>query len=284
MSGAAGLGRMASPYRGRSRGLPGCTTHNGGVTASLDPSPRVPRADLRMQILLVLGVSLGASAVYSVLDLAEMALRSSIAESSTTLNQPLSPLPVLDALRRLTGICFALVPVALALYLLAGTASRIPAVLRGIGVDGRRPGHDAAWGLALFVVMGGGTLGLYQAGRALGITAEITTSTLGTTWWTVPLLLLTALRHALVEEVIVVGFLADRMRRLGRSWWTVAVVSSVLRASYHLYQGIGPALGNLVMGLVFVWLYRRGGRLAPLLLAHFLLDAVGFLVPQLLGG
>ena len=149
------------------------------MTASLDPSPRVPRADLRMQILLVLGVSLGASAVYSVLDLAEMALRSSIAESSTTLNQPLSPLPVLDALRRLTGICFALVPVALALYLLAGTASRIPAVLRGIGVDARRPGHDAAWGLALFVVMGGGTLGLYQAGRALGITAEITTSTLG---------------------------------------------------------------------------------------------------------
>ena len=38
------------------------------MTASLDPSPRVPRADLRMQILLVLGVSLGASAVYSVTD------------------------------------------------------------------------------------------------------------------------------------------------------------------------------------------------------------------------
>ena len=251
------------------------------------PAP-VPReaspADLRLQLLLVLGASLGASAVYSVLDLAEMALRSSIAESSTTLNQPLSPVPVVDALRQLAGICFALVPVALAVYLLAGTASRIPAVLRGAGVDGKHPGHDAAWGLGLFLTMGGGTLVLYQAGRALGLTAQITTSALDSTWWTVPLLVLSAARHALVEEMIVVVFLADRMRRLGRSWWTVAVVSSVLRASYHLYQGVGPAVGNLVMGLVFVWCYRRSGRVMPLLLAHFLLDAVGFLAPQLLAG
>lgn len=247
------------------------------------PRPTSP-ADLRLQILLVLGVSLGASAAHSVLDLLEMVLQSSIAESSTTLNQPLSPVPVVDALRRLAGICLALVPAALAVYLLAGTASRIPAALRGMGADGKRPGHDAAWGLGLFLTMGGGTLVLYQAGRALGITAQITTSTLDTTWWTVALLVLTAARHALVEEIIVVAFLADRMRGLGRSWWTVAVVSSVLRASYHLYQGVGPALGNLVMGLVFVWCYRRYGRVMPLLLAHFLLDAAGFLAPQLLAG
>ena len=113
-------------------------------TSPCSTSPRVPRADLRMQILLVLGMSLGASAVYSVLDLVEMAVQSSIAESSTTLNQPLSPVPVIDALRRLTSICFALVPVVLALWFLAGTTSRIPAVLRGIGADARRPGHDAA--------------------------------------------------------------------------------------------------------------------------------------------
>ncbi|MDO4920018.1 CPBP family intramembrane glutamic endopeptidase [Kocuria sp.] len=252
------------------------------MTPSLEPPQSVSRADLRLQILLVLGVSLGASAVYSVLDLAEMVLRSSVAESSTTLNRSLSPVPAVDALRQLTGICFALVPVALAVYLLAGTVSRVPGVLRGIGADGRHPVHDAARGLALFAVMGGGTLALYQAGRALGITAQITTSSLENTWWSVPLLLASAARHALVEEVLVVAFLADRMRRLGHSWWTVAVCSAVFRASYHLYQGVGPALGNLVMGLVFVWCYRRGGRVMPLLIAHFLLDAVGFLAPQLL--
>ena len=63
-----------------------------------------------------------------------------------------------------------------------------------------------------------------------------------------------------------------------------ASASAVVRARYHLYQGFGPALGNLVMGLVFVWLYRRGGRLMPLLIAHALLDTVGVLAPQLLAG
>ncbi|RKQ34230.1 CPBP family intramembrane metalloprotease [Kocuria tytonis] len=211
-------------------------------------------------------------------------LQSSVAQSTATLNQPLSSVALVDALRRLAGIGFALVPVVLALYLMAGTARGIPGVLRGIGVDARRPVRDLLWGAALFAVMGGGTLALYHAGRALGVTAQITTSTLENTWWTVPLLVLSALRHSLVEEVIVVAFLCDRMRGLGRRWWTIAVVSAVVRASYHLYQGFGPALGNLVMGLVFVWVYRRGGRLMPLLVAHALLDTVGFLAPQLLAG
>lgn len=251
------------------------------LTSPPPDAPRLTRADLWLQIVIVLGVSLGSSAVYAVLDLAEMPLRSSIAESSTTLNRSLSHVPVIDALRQLAGIGFALVPVLLAVYLLAGGARAVPGLLRRIGVDGRRPGHDVAWGLPLFLVMGGGTLALYQAGRALGITAQITTSTMEYTWWTVPLLVLSALRHSLVEEVVVVAFLCDRLRRLGWSWWLVAVTSAVVRASYHLYQGIGPAVGNLVMGLVFVWLYRRGGRLMPLLIAHALLDTVGFLAPQL---
>lgn len=255
-----------------------------GVPSSLPaPAPRTA-PDLWFQILLVLGVSLGASAVYAVLDLAEVLARSTVAEAHATLNQPLSPVPVIDVLRQLAGIGFALVPVALALYLLAGSLRRVPHVLHRTGVDGRRPGRDLAWGAGLFLVMGLGTLGLYQAGRALGITAQITTSALDERWWTVPVLVLSALRHSLVEEVIVVGFLCDRLRRIGWSWPVIAVATSVLRASYHLYQGFGPALGNLVMGLVFVWVYRRTGRLAPLLAAHALLDIAGFLAPQLLLG
>ena len=138
--------------------------------------------------------------------------------------------------------------------------------------------------MGLFAVMGGGTLVLYQVGRSLEITAQITTSTMEQTWWAVSLLVLSALRHSIVEEMIVVAFLCERLRSLGWSWWLVAVASAVVRASYHLYQGFGPTLGNLVMGLVFVWLYRRGGRLMPLLIAHALLDTVGFLAPQLLAG
>ncbi|GAA4957356.1 hypothetical protein GCM10023238_25050 [Streptomyces heliomycini] len=44
----------------------------------------------------------------------------------------------------------------------------------------------------------------------------------------------------------------------------------MLRGSYHLYQGIGGFIGNMVMGVVFVYLYRRWGRVGPLVVAHTL--------------
>ena len=50
----------------------------------------------------------------------------------------------------------------------------------------------------------------------------------------------------------------------------------VVRASYHLYQGIGPALGNAVMGIVFGYWYQRTGRVVPLVVAHAVLDIVAF--------
>ena len=57
----------------------------------------------------------------------------------------------------------------------------------------------------------------------------------------------------------------------------VAVASAVVRASYHLYQGFGPFIGNVLMGLLFGWFYTRTRRVMPLVIAHFLLDAVAFL-------
>ncbi len=41
------------------------------------------------------------------------------------------------------------------------------------------------------------------------------------------------------------------------------------------------ALGNFVMGLVFAGYFVRKGRLAPLLVAHTLLDLVSFIGPEL---
>ncbi|MRT44417.1 CPBP family intramembrane metalloprotease, partial [Xylella fastidiosa subsp. multiplex] len=76
-------------------------------------------------------------------------------------------------------------------------------------------------------------------------------------WWKYPVLVLSAMQNAILEEVVVVGYL---LRRLGQLGWTpgaALVASAVLRGSYHLYQGIGGFLGNMVMGVVFVYLYRR---------------------------
>ena len=252
-------------------------------------APRPPafgstRADLWTQVVLVLGVSLGASALYAVLSLAEQLARGPLSEAEATMNPPLSPQPLLDLLRQLMGIGLDLVPVLLALYLLAGSAGALGTVRRRIGLDARMPVPDLGLGTVLFLVMGLGTLALYAAGRALGLTAEVTTSGLADHWWTVPVLLLSALRHALVEEVVVVAFLTDRLTRIGWRWPVVLAVTALFRGSYHLYQGVGPFLGNVVMGLVFAELYRRTGRVMPLVVAHFLLDAVGFLgVGRLLG-
>ena len=60
--------------------------------------------------------------------------------------------------------------------------------------------------------------------------------------------------------------------------------SAVLRGSYHLYQGIGGFIGNMVMGVVFVCLYRRWGRVGPLVVAHSLLDIGAFVGYALLAG
>ena len=60
---------------------------------------------------------------------------------------------------------------------------------------------------------------------------------------------------------------------------TVAAViaaSALLRGAYHLYQGVGAGFGNLAMGVIFAAWFLRTGRVWPLVIAHFLIDAVAF--------
>lgn len=73
-----------------------------------------------------------------------------------------------------------------------------------------------------------------------------------------------------------VGFLVTRLRQLRVTPVAAVLASSLLRGAYHLYQGFSAGLGNLVMGLIFGWLYLRTGRLWPLIVAHAVIDAVAF--------
>ena len=71
------------------------------------------------ELWLVLMVSLGASAIYSILSLArKLASTQGLAGSVTTINQPLAKTPWLDLVSQLASISLALVPVLLALYFL----------------------------------------------------------------------------------------------------------------------------------------------------------------------
>ena len=114
--------------------------------------------------------------------------------------------------------------------------------------------------------------GLYLAAVELGINRFVIPAPPLGHWWTVPVLLLSALEAALVEEVIVLGYLVTRLRQMAWSPLASVAGSSALRASYHLYQGWGGFLGNLAMGVLFSVLFLRWRRTWPFVVAHFLLD------------
>jgi membrane protease YdiL (CAAX protease family) len=248
------------------------------------------RRRLRIEVWIVLGLSLGQSAVYSVVQLLDKMTRAPLAEGTSTLNRSQSTREYFDLTYQLLDIIFALVPVLLVIYFLTDqrqAASRdgrnAGTAFRKLGFNFERPGRDLFQGLGLAALIGIPSLGLYAAGRALGITTAIIPSALDAYWWTVPVLILSAVRHAVVEEVIVVGYLLDRFGKFGWSVPLSILVSSLLRGTYHLYQGFGPFIGNVVMGIVFAWLYTRTRRVMPLVIAHALLDIVAFVGFSLFG-
>ena len=98
------------------------------------------------------------------------------------------------------------------------------------------------------------------------------------------MLILSALANSWAEEVLIVGWLLSALRRLGLSENRSLVIAAALRGSYHLYQGFGGGVGNLVMGLVFGRYWQRTGRLWPLVGAHALIDIVAFVGSALLAG
>jgi membrane protease YdiL (CAAX protease family) len=231
------------------------------------------------EIWLVLGLSLGQSAVYSVISLvAKLTAEGPLAAQKVTLNASVSTRPYLDLTYQLAGVAFALVPAVLALWLLSGPAL---AGTRRLGLDLRRPLPDLGAGGRLALLVGLPGLGLYVAGHWLGITATVIPAGIADRWWTVPVLVLQALKNGLVEEVVIVGYLMTRLRELSWPTWAVLGCSSVLRGTYHLYQGFGPFLGNAVMGLLFGEYFRRRGRVMPLVVAHTLIDVASFVGYQL---
>jgi len=257
----------------------------GATTDEPVPPPGVVARDegrrTVAEMLIVLGLSLGASAVYAVIDIvAKLTAGPPLAQQKATLNAPKAARPYLDLTYQLTGIAFTLVPVALVLFLLSEPGRR---ATRRIGLDGRRPLADLGVGVGLAAVIGLPGLALYVAGRRLGITVEVVPAAFSAYWWTVPVLVLQAVKNALVEEVVVVGYLVTRLRGLGAPTWLTLGISAVLRGSYHLYQGFGPFVGNAVMGVVFGEWFRRRGRVMPLVVAHTLLDVVAFVGYQFVG-
>jgi membrane protease YdiL (CAAX protease family) len=238
------------------------------ATTSL-PSPTY----LRWEIFIVFAVSLGASGLNALLSLVGSLLsKQALSSQQALLVGSLATNNWLDLALQLVAIAEALAPVALVFYLMARSGEPPSAM----GLDTTEPRRDLLRGTLLAAVIGGAGLGLYIAAFHLGMSLNIVPESLPAVWWRIPVLLLSAAHDGILEEVLVIGYLLRRLDQLGWTAWKAILVAAVLRGSYHLYQGFGAFLGNAAMGIIFGILYKRWGRVTPMIIAHTLIDAVTF--------
>ncbi|MEJ6549712.1 CPBP family intramembrane metalloprotease [Corynebacterium sp. USCH3] len=266
---------------------------NEAATGPVSPADR--RA-IRWELLIVLAVTFGASGVRSALRLLEAAARpEGLGEQSTTLNARQSALTWLDPAFQLISTGVLVAWGGLALFLLLRHVP--PTLVRTAVDDGQgkpataprnvlslRPRwRDALPGVGLAALIGVPGLVLYVGAVQLGLSKEVIPTGLDRSAQDLLLLILNSWANGFAEEVLVVAWLCCRLRQLRVPWMWVFLASAVLRGSYHLYQGYSAGLGNMVMGLVFVWFFYRTGRVWPLVIAHGLIDTVAFVGYQVLG-
>jgi membrane protease YdiL (CAAX protease family) len=225
-----------------------------------------------VELVIVFTVTLGLSGAYSLLSLLDSLLKEqALADQKVALNTSEATNQILDFLGQLLNVSRLLAWGALGLYLLWRAGLK----LRDIGLDFRRVGGDIARAAGLAALIGIPGLGFYLVARAVGANLTVLPTTLDH-WWAYVTLTLSAFGNAWAEEVLVVGYMMTRLRQLELTENKSLLISSVLRGSYHLYQGFGGFLGNVIMGVVFGRFWQRKNRLWPLVLAHFLIDFVAF--------
>ena len=220
------------------------------------------RRRLFYEVTLVLAITFGMSGIRAALRLIDAALAPTpLNQQSTTLNDAASSLPWLDIALQLASAATLFAWGGLALFLL-GTS--LP----------RPRWRDWAWGAGLAALIGIPGLILYVTSLQFGLTKEVIPATDAVK---VPLLLVWSAANAFAEETVVVMWLFTRLRQLRVPLAGAIAASAILRGTYHLYQGFSAGLGNLVMGVIFAYFYHRTGKIWPLILAHFLIDAVAYL-------
>lgn len=256
--------------------MPDCRVASEIMPYTPHPESVPPLGHKRLwwELAIVLALSFGASAVYAIVNIVNrLTLEVSLSQQTATLHRALDSRELFDLIYQFLAIFFDFAPVALVVFLLWRSAAPH---LGALGIDLRMPARDTAWGVGLTLAIGVPGILLHLAGRELGLTVNVIPTALDAHWWTVPILVLSALRAGVTEEVIVVGYLFERLKRLGWGVWTIILSTAVLRGTYHLYQGFGAFAGNIAMGVLFGWLYHRFGRLLPLIIAHTLIDVAVF--------
>jgi len=101
--------------------------------------------------------------------------------------------------------------------------------------------------------------------RAHHITGSLSTTTI----------VVGAVFNPLFEEFLWLGYAVPALgSRIGLR--NAAMVSVALRVAVHAYQGVMALVAILPVGVVLTWYYARTRRLWPAVVAHVILDGLGF--------
>ncbi|MCZ9299234.1 CPBP family intramembrane glutamic endopeptidase [Corynebacterium hesseae] len=228
------------------------------------------RSRLRAEILIVLTITFGISGVRAALRLTDSLLNPApLNEQSVTINASQSATTLLDLAFQLCSAAVLFAWGALALYLISSPP--------------RPQWRDGLHGAALAAVIGLPGLALYYIALHFGWTKEVVPGAFDTRI-EIPVLLIKSFANAWAEELVVVYWLMTRLKQSGWALPATLAASSILRGSYHLYQGVSAGFGNIIMGVVYGWYFHRTGKVWPLVIAHFLIDAIAFVGYALLFG
>ena len=155
------------------------------------PPVDLPRRTLVYETVLVLLVSLGSSAIYSILDIIRrLQSTTALSQQTSSLNTSQASQSWLDLTYQLVGVALGVVPALLAIYLLARD---IPHAAGYLGIDRTHPWSDGALAAALAALIGIPGLVLYVVARDLGANTTVVAADLGSYWWVAPVLILSAL-------------------------------------------------------------------------------------------
>ena len=247
---------------------------------------RETRRSVVVEIVVVFAITLGMSGLRSLTSLVESQIKAhqqqiSLGKLQVSVAAPQSSVGTIDLVRQLLDVAQGLAWGGLGLYLLWRAGASLK---RHLGLDLTRPGRDLAAAVGLAALIGIPGLGLYLVAHALGISLTVAASTMTDVWWRAPVSILIAFQHGFLEEALVIGYLVLRLRQIDMRPWAAIAISAVLRGSYHLYQGYGGFAGNVVMGVVFAFVFLRWRRLWPLVVAHGLIDTVALVGYPLLHG
>ena len=247
--------------------------------AAVETEPPDTKPRYGLELVAVLGVTFGANGLYSLLNFVRDQIK--INHGFGFKHVATGPIKAaaetqyqwLDLLFYLADVVTGLAPAFLAIVLLLRSPGG-----RGLGIGlDRLTWREGAQGAGFAALIGIPGLAFVYVARKLGLNAQIVVTNLPDVWYRVPVLLLDALQQGLSEEIVIAAYVLTRLRQLGWTDSRALVTASVLRGSYHLYQGYGGFIGNAIMGLVFGWWFQRTRRVWPLVVAHCVIDAVSFI-------